>query len=217
MKEDLKEEIKTLKEEQTIKKETILIFTAISMVVILVLLVVGVKFYEPEEKAPTLVYHGFMFEQKAGFWHFNWQADDGRLYTVSLRFNPEEAAKIPLKGESIAKFNEHLKNSNIVYIAFDPTADNFTYTALAAGELSLSIARALEITPVAACTVNETEACISRPIVSCNSTDKAVIYLDDDEDEPKIVQKDNCLIISGRGFEKLRAADRVLYHWYKVY
>ncbi|MDP7324133.1 MAG: hypothetical protein QF632_05225, partial [Candidatus Woesearchaeota archaeon] len=151
------------------------------------------------------------------FWHFDWKKNDSIVYTISLRFNPVEAAEAKLVGDSLDEFNKFIRENNVVFITFYPLANNFTYTTLAAGELSLSVARALDIIPYAACTVNETETCKDRPIVTCDSTSAAVIYLDHEEDKTQIEQKGNCLIISGRGLEKLRAVDRVLYSWYKIY
>tara|TARA_Y100000310_G_scaffold341625_1_gene441397 strand:+ start:2981 stop:3622 length:642 start_codon:yes stop_codon:yes gene_type:complete len=208
---------KSKNDDTPVSKEKIMIYTAIAIVVIIIALVASIKLYTPTEKVPLLKYNGFFFTQRADFWHFDWQKDPETVYTVSLRFNPVEAAEVPLTGETMELFNQHLREKNEVFITFDPLADNFSYTALAAGELSLSIARALDITPYAACIINKTDTCIDRPIVTCDSKEKAVIYLDAEEDETKIIQKDNCLIISGRGLEKLRAIDRVLYHWYDIY
>ncbi len=203
--------------EDSWSREIILLASVLAIIGIVVGIIVITNYYQPSEKIPVLRYRGFLFYQKAGFWHFDWQRDAEHVYTVSLRFNPAEATSVPLEGEGVDTFNKYIRNTRTVYITFDPLSNNFTYTALAAGELSLSIAQALDITPIAACTVNETETCRDRPIITCDTKDVAVIYLDNDEDNPKIVQKDNCLIISGRGMEKLRAVDRVLYHWYKVY
>jgi len=205
-------------EKTPISKDKILIYTAIGIVVLVLVFVAAIELYDPEPEVPVETFQGFVFFKKADFWHFNWQRDAETTYTVSLRFHPREALEVELEGEILDTFNAFVDNNKEVYVTFNPQADNFTYTALAAGELSLSVARALDVTPIAACTVDDgTETCVGRPIVTCDDTDKAVIFLDDVEDETKITLEDNCLIISGRGMEKLRAVDRVLYHWYRVY
>jgi hypothetical protein len=204
---------------EPVKKDTILIVTSIGIIILVIALVFIIKnFGEKEEEVPLIMYNGFAFYQQADFWHFNWKDTKSEdVFKISLRFNPRDALDVPLEGRIIDGFNDVLKKTSTIYITFDPNATNFTYTALAAAELSISIARALDLTPIAACTINVTDTCKERPIVTCDDRDKAVVYLDADIDEAKIQLKDNCLVISGRGLEKLKAVDRVLYHWYDIY
>ena len=205
-------------EKAPISKDKILIYTAVGILVLVLVFVTAIKLYDPEPELPVETFKGYIFVQRADFWHFNWKKDAETTFTVSLRFHPREALDVPIEGELLDKFNAFVDEHQEVYVTFNPQAENFTYTALAAGELSLSVARALDVTPIAACTFDDgTDTCVERPVVTCDDTDKAVIFLDDVEDETKITLKDNCMIISGRGMEKLRAVDRVLYHWYRVY
>jgi hypothetical protein len=93
--------------------------------------------------------------------------------------------------------------------------ENLQYVALAAAELSLNYARGLDRNISAACTVNETDACTQRPIVSCDDGDKAVILLNQTGDAG-ILLRGNCIELTGKGFELTRAVDRLLYHFFKI-
>jgi len=102
-----------------------------------------------------------------------------------------------------------------VYITFDATQGNFSTLALATTELSLNMVRALQVKPIAACTNNESDACVERPIVQCTDKNTSVILIKD-EGEAKIWLKGDCIILFGKDLELLRAVDRLLYQWYGV-
>ena len=77
-------------------------------------------------------YNGFEFEKIGGLWHTNWQKN-GQMFTLSLRYNPEEVEAVPLLGEITEIFNQKQ-----IYLSFDPTANSseFKYIALANSELA---------------------------------------------------------------------------------
>jgi hypothetical protein len=102
-----------------------------------------------------------------------------------------------------------------LYITFEPDADNVSSMAIAAAELSLNLAQGINRSLVAACSRNVTEACATRPIVDCRDTDKAVIYLKEN-DVPFIKLEDNCIVIYGKGNDLLKGVDRLLMFWYGV-
>lgn len=160
-------------------------------------------------QSQSVYYNGFVFNYTEPLWITNWQIG-GQVYILSLRFNPYQAENISIEGD-----DRWMANSE-VYITFDPESEKYAYVALAASEISLSLANTFNITPIAACTANVT-ACSNRPIVTCadSSDNVSVIYLRDESPASIIIQR-NCAIIKGEGIELVRAADRAVYQWYGI-
>jgi len=210
----LDETIQTESENKSINPATkkFIIIVSIACLLLFLFIFFGIKLFYPEgSNIPTVEYNGFTFQKMSGLWHTNW-VNNGQTYTVSLRYNPAEVEEVPFLGELNESFSKHQ-----VYLTFDPTADpsEFKYTALANAEISLSLVKAFGKEPVAACIKNETEACINRPIVTCEDADKAVILISPNGD-PAVLMKDNCVILKGEGLDVLKSADKMLYTWYKI-
>ncbi len=161
-----------------------------------------------EETEDNFLHNGFVFVRVGDLWYTQLQREE-YLFEIPLHFNPRQVANITVEGEINEKeFND----AEHFYITFDPAEDGLDYVALSAAELSLNMARAMSIAPVAACSKNETETCYSRPIVDCN-TDAAVVYLK--EAEPtQITLNGTCITIQGDRAELLRATDRIILQWY---
>jgi hypothetical protein len=157
----------------------------------------------------NFLYNNYAFVNAQNMWYTRWQKG-GSLYTIPLRFNPRQVENVTIEGELDKGFDPAR-----LYIAFDPRQETFKYVALAAGELSINLARALDANPVAACLVNETAACIGRPIVSCQDSDKAVILLRE-ANETAVLLRGNCMILQGPEMDLLKSVDRVLYIWYGI-
>ncbi len=184
------------------------------MLVILVLILGGIylaKYFYTPINPTRLIYNNFEFQKYDGIWHTNWQRD-GQVYDVGLRFNPKEVETVPVSGRLNSTF-ERLP----FYITFNPEEEpeNFKYIALGVAELGLSLVRGLGGQIETACTQNVSEACVDRPILTCDNDDKAIFYLKI-ADEPRVTLDGNCLILEGKEFELIRAIDRVLYHFYKI-
>ena len=142
-----------------------------------------------EPELNTVDYNYFQFVEIGGLWTTNIDLG-GTLYEATFRYNPEQVEDVYITGK--------LKNFNTapVYLTFDPDADfdDFKYLALATAELSLHMVRALNISIEAACTKNETDACIDRPIVTCGDKDKTVVYLQA-EPPTQITLGDGCVTL----------------------
>ena len=133
-------------------------------------------------------------------------------FNVPLHYGPRDLEDINIEGVlNITLFNA----SDEVYMTFNPLDPNLQYIALSIGEFDQSLIRAFGKTPVAACVVNETLACSSRPIIDCDNTDKPVVLMKDDI-ETKVVLQNNCMVIQGRANEIVRATDRVLLALYNI-
>ena len=201
----------TLKKEKASDRNFAIIIAAI------VLLSVGVfvyaRFFNSNDSGlEKVTYGGFSFVKTDTHWLTQWQGSNGELYNLRLRFNPYEAENIPVFGELDENFS--LANT---YITFDSDKEENTYAyeALAAAELSLNLAGVFGSNLIAACTMNVTGVCSSRPIVTCESTNDSVIYIKRDS-EARVLLENNCITVAGNGTELVKAVDKVLYKIYKI-
>lgn len=161
---------------------------------------------DPEE---GYVYNGFSFVWYDKLW-FTQIHNPGTtsLYNTQLHFGPRDLTTVTL-GHGVEEFAV-VPNT---YVTFDPTAVPLTHIALAAGELSLNLAVVLNITPVPACIKNETQACAKLPIINCaEDTTHPIIFLTQGENT-EVLRKGNCLTISGKEMELVKALDRALLLW----
>ncbi len=157
-------------------------------------------------------YNGFDFVNVEGIWRTEWQRD-GQPYELDFRFNPKEVEDVPVNGKTDFRFQ--FEN---IYLTIDPSEERTPETAyinLAAIELSRKLVDPFERNVTAACTRNETDACVFRPVVTCENTNSSVIYLRQ-ADEAKIILKGNCAVIQGKGEGIVRAADKALFQWLKI-
>jgi subtilase family serine protease len=185
---------------------------AIFFIVIFIVVVLSLRYFIPKEtKLSSYSYNGFVFTNMSGLWFTEIQkTGTNKVYNVPLHFGPKELEDITIEGD-INNFN----NKTQLYITFDPTGNDFSYIALSASEISINLAQTLNITPVAACTVNDTRICSGREIISCKEPGLPAIYLLYDN-STGIYVKNNCIFVQGQGKELVRAADRLLLKWFSV-
>ncbi|GEM_PF-2111947 len=182
-----------------------------AVIVVLTVAFFSMRAMKPEQKYETVTYNGFVFEQYAGLWNTQWKQDK-QVFNLRLHYNPYQVENVSIIGDEGWSARENM------FITFDAEdGEKFSYTALAAAELSLSLNNAFGITPVAACTENVTTGCASRPIVGCgNSTgNTSVIYLKAGT-PTSITLIGNCATIQGSDEEMLRAAEKAIYQWYGI-
>jgi len=155
------------------------------------------------------LYNGFSFVKHSNLWNTKILRDDTE-FDLNLHYGPREVEDIQIKG------NGELDKSEI-YIAFDFSNESkpMGNLALAGAELSLSLAKGLNIVPIAACINDQSETCIDRPIVGCEDNDKDIIILLE-QDPTDIIFKDNCVTISGKEKNIIKAVDRFLLRWYGI-
>ncbi len=202
---------------ETIKKEKASDRNFAIIIAAIVLLSVGIfvyaRFFSSSDSGlEKVTYGGFSFVKVDTHWNTRWQGSNGDLYNLRLRFNPYEAENIPIFGELGGNFS--LANT---YITFDPDKEEFTYgyEALAAAELSLNLAGVFGSNLIAACTMNVTEACSKRLIVTCESTNDSVVYIKR-APEARVLLEKSCITVEGNGTELVKAVDKVLYKIYKI-
>jgi len=183
-----------------------LIILAVSVMVILAIFVVLLLLRDDPNE---LTYNQFEFRYVNGFWQTEWQRQEQR-YILDFTFNPKQVEDIPVEGTTDIRFE-----SETVYIAVDPTEERTPETAqltLAAVQLTRKLTDPFYRNIIAACTRNETEACLDRPIITCDNTNSSVLYLKQ-ADEAKIVLDGNCVTIQGNGDGIVKAADKALFQW----
>ena len=156
------------------------------------------------------IYNGYSFVKANGMWFSQVQRFRTRdVYNVQFHYGPRDLENVAVAG-NISGFKEF----NGTYVAFDPSAKDFKYTALASAELSLNLAQVFNILPVAACTQNLTKACYTRPIVNCSSSTRPVIYIEN-ADKPAVIRENNaCIRVMGNGTDLVKATDRLLFEWF---
>ncbi len=187
-----------------------LFLMALGIIVLLGLIVIffGIKYvYNPQP--PSITYNNFEFRQEDKFWHTLWQRND-KVYTISLRYNPQEVQDVPVFGVLNTTFNTR-KN---IYVAFDPSVEKtkFKYLAVGGSELGINLAGPLGKQVTAACTVNVSSGCINRPIVSCDDVDKNIIVLDATGD-PRITLNGTCMTFAGNDLDLVKSIDKAIYLW----
>ncbi len=162
------------------------------------------------DEANGYMYNGyaFVFDDILKSWFTRIQIDD-ELIEISLHFGPRDLENVTIYGSLDERFNQ-----KTIYLTFDPNSTQMSYIAVSAAELSLNLAKGLNAIPVAACTSNES-ACIDRPILTCDNTDKPVIYIKKDN-RTAVMLDGNCVTLKGNEWGITKAVDKFLLNWYRI-
>ena len=224
------EEVKEVK----LKTDKVLIVSA--FVVVLVFAVIfGMRFVNQEEIPETIddlhqlnlkgklkPEQGYLYKGVHSFvkvddvWYAQLMSSSGKtLYNFNFRYSPRDLEDIKIKGNlDIEKFND----AKEYYTTFNPLGGNFTHIRLARLDFDLQMTRVFQKIPVSACDRNTTSsnlACLDVPIITCENTDDIVVYYKE-SDKLSVEYEDNCIIISGSGFDFIKGVDRILYNLYDV-
>ena len=210
------------KKEASHSSITNIIILMVSIIAVLGLILIGLKIFSPPsldeikqdiiEQGETehgYLYNGFVFIYKDGLWHTEWQNGEF-IYNLHFHYGPRDVEDVPI----IGGLSPDVDTSQF-YLTFEPTDDNVSLIAVASSELGLNLVKALNTKIKPACASNETIACSDRPIITCNNTDEAVIFVKRD-DETKVTLDGNCMIIQGERDQLFRSVDKVLFNLYHV-
>jgi len=160
----------------------------------------------------SYIFNGYEFTSIDGNWYtdvFNKQMST--IFNVGFQYDPDSVRDVKIQG----RLSEKFLSSDVYYVTFNPNNENLKYTALASGELQLSMARAMRLPLKAACTENHI-ACVNVPLITCNNTDKPVFFIDEAGEEPQVIFDDNCVTITGKDENLVKAVDRLLFFWYGI-
>ncbi len=157
------------------------------------------------------VYKGvYSFVNLDGLWYTQLKSPRGtKTYEMALRYSPNDVEEIDIEGSLNANL---FNNATEYYVTFNPTGQEFSHIALAVADFNTHMAKVFGKNPVAACDRNETDACKTRPVVTCNS-DKIVLYVKEAE-KTRAYYNSNCIVVEGMGLDLVKGVDRVLYNLY---
>ena len=156
------------------------------------------------------VYNGFSFVKVRNTRYTRLKRENtGQSYHVEVRYGPRDIEEVPISGDYLS-----LLTFNNTFVTFDPAGKDFSHVALAAADLSMNMVRVFNMTPFAACTKNETAACVGRPIVHCGGSAPTIFIKEDPI--PAVVAKGRCITIQGTDFDLVKAANRLLMAWYGI-
>ncbi len=192
------------------KTSTWVLVWSIAIIAIIILGIFSVKYFvKYKERRETYTYNGFEFTKLAGLWYTQVQLRESQIYTVPLHYSPRDLENVSVRGI----LNDSFYYGQ-VYITFDPDEKDFAHVQLAAGELSLNLVQAIGIVPLPACTKRLSPDCDNRSIVTCDSG-QSVIYLKQ-SDRASVTLNGRCVTVEGRGWDIVRATDRLILQWYRI-
>lgn len=135
-----------------------------------------------------------------------------KIYSLALRYSPKDLKDIVIEGNLN---NNFFNNQSKFYNTFNPTGKELSYVSLAIADFSTHMSKVFEKEPIGACDRNETEPCKTRPIVTCEDTDKLVLYIKESE-RFRTYYNNNCIVVEGQGFDLVKGVDRILYNLYNI-
>jgi len=185
---------------------------AIVFIVIFIALIFSIRYFFPaKQEIQQYSYNGFIFTNIGGLWYTEiLKEGTNKSYSVPLHFSPSELGNVTIEGDVNA-----FKNKTEIFLTFDPNAEEFSYIALSASEVSINLAQTLNITPIAACTSNETPACTGRLVVDCKNPGPPAIYFSY-SNYTRVYVQNNCIFVQGFRQELVRATDRLLLKWFSI-
>ena len=231
MPEEKMEEAKEDAKEVKLKSDRTIIIGAIVIVLLFASIIFAAKFLNQErpetidemhelnfkgklKKDEGYLYDGiYSFVKFDGLWYAQLVSPKGtRLYNIQFRYGPRDVEKIKIDGSLDTNL---INNATEYYVTFNPTGQNFSSVALAIGDFNTHMTNIFFKQPIAACDKNETLACANRPIITCDNTDKLVLYVKE-ANNSGVYFDDNCIVVEGNGFDLVKGVDRVLYDLYEI-
>jgi hypothetical protein len=235
-KEDEKKEVQEAKEIKLKSDKVLLIGIVIIIVAFIAVLSI---FYLHKDRPQTIDdLHKLNFEEKLkpdqgyiyekiysfvkydNLWYAQLVSPQGsRFYNIQFRYGPKDVDSIYVQGSlDTALFN----NATEYYVTFNPTGNydpknngSFSPVVLALGDFNQQMTKVFLKKAIAACDRNETRACKDMPIITCDNTDKPVLYIKE-SDQLGVIFNSNCITIEGTGFDLVKGVDRVLYNFYGI-
>ncbi|MFH0868564.1 MAG: hypothetical protein V1831_04595 [Candidatus Woesearchaeota archaeon] len=159
------------------------------------------------------LYSGYSFVRFDNSWYTQLMSPGGsRFYNIQFRYGPKEVESVNIGGLLDTKL---FNSAEDYYVTFNPKGNEFSYVAAAIGDFNQHMTSVFFKKPIAACDRNETKICKDRPIITCENTDKVVLYVKE-ANITRVYYNNNCIVIEGSGFELVKGVDRVLFDFYKI-
>jgi len=160
------------------------------------------------------MYNGvYSFVTDGDVWYTQLQTPEGeRLFNLAFRYGPKDVEDVKISGFlNLTLFEQE----SAIYVTFNPLGSDFSHVALAVGDFDTHMIKAFGKEIIAACDTNETVECETRPLITCDNTDKPVLYIQEDV-ESEVILDNNCIIVKGSDFDLVKGVDRVLYQFYNI-
>ena len=221
-----KEEVKEVK----LKSDKKLII-GIGLIVLLFIVIFGFRYFTQEQPETIEDLHelnlkgklkpeqGYLYKDVYSFvkydnlWYVQLMSPKGtRFYDIQFRYGPKEVEDIEIEG---ILDTELFNNASDYYVTFNPTGKDFSHVAVAVGDFNQHMVNIFFKNPIAACDKNETDACKDRPIITCDNTDKVVLYVKE-ANITRVYYDDNCIVVEGSGFDLVKGINRILYDFYEI-
>ena len=135
-----------------------------------------------------------------------------KVYSMSLRYSPRDLKDIVIEGSLNADF---FNKKSELFVTFNPKGMDFPSVGLAVADFDTHMSKVFEKKTIAACDRNDTEPCKTRPIVTCEDTDKLVLYVKESK-MFRTYYNNNCIVVEGNGLDLVKGVDRVLYNLYNI-
>jgi len=160
------------------------------------------------------VYKGvYSFINFDNLWYTQITSPQGKkIYDLALRYSPKDLKEITIEGKLDSNF---FNNQTQFFVTFNHKGKDLSHVSLAIADIDTHVSKVFEKEPIAACDRNETEACKTRPIVTCDDADKLVIYIKE-SDRFRVYYNDNCIVVEGHDFDLVKGVDRILYNLYDI-
>ena len=218
-------------QEEPKKSSEKILLISISVIILLFIAIFAYSyFYKPQPKtledlhilnlkgklkpSQGYIYKGvYSFVTLDGLWYTQLTSPKGtKLYSLALRYSPNDLKDIVIEGTLDSQFFD---KQTKFYNTFNPVGKELPYVSLAIADFSTHMSRVFEKEPVGACDRNETEPCKTRPIVTCEDSDKLVLYVKESE-RFRVYYNNNCIVVEGNGLDLVKGVDRVLYNLYNI-
>ncbi len=222
---------KNSKEEEPKNSKEKILLISIGLIALLFILILAYgRFYKPQpqtlEELHVLningklkpqqgyVYKGvYSFVTLDNLWYTQLKSPKGsKIYSLALRYSPRDLKGIAIEG-SLSK--DFFDAQGKFFNTFNPKGKDLQYVSVAIADFSTHMSNVFEKNPIAACDRNETEACKTRPIVTCEDSDKLVLYVRE-SDRFRAYYNNNCIVVEGKGLDLVKGVDRVLYNLYGI-
>lgn len=203
---------------QSNDKEIVKLFLALFLILIVAFATGYLIRSKAKPKVLTEESNGFKFVKVGNTWFTTIKNPIiNQEYNVEFRYSPSQVKNITVTGDPNKFFRLlHSNDLTAAYFTFNPQ-ENLTFMNVAGADLAKFLKVINDVTLVAACTVNETDSCHTRPIVTCqNQENKSLVIYLKPSDEPKISMIKNCLTVEGKGEGLIKAYTKLLFVWYNI-
>ncbi len=198
------------KRNQTKGLIVIILFFVSIVAIIFVIGAISKKHNNDTPHIEIVKYKGYAFDNHTTNWETTVNLSDGHSVELIQRNPPWELEDIRIIGDPFEFFH----NISSSYVTFDPTEEVHTkYTTMAYAELLvLSAHYGFGLTGAY---TKEHDDGSGAEVITCGSN-TSVIYLNQADSAPEVVVDHNCITITGKDDDLIRATNKLIYYIYGI-